>query len=74
MAFVEPEYQGIKEKRKKERGDSKEKKTMKIRFIVPPHSDTVTQVTFVMDFPSVKCELSYKMVRLQNSRFFSQNQ
>lgn len=67
MAFVEPEYQGVKEKRKKERGDSKGKKTMKIPFIVPsphprPHSDTVTQVTFFMDFPSVKCELSYKMV------------
>ena len=35
MAFVEPEYQGVKEKRKKERGDSKGKKTMKIPFIVP---------------------------------------
>ena len=66
MAFVEPEYQGVKEKRKKERGDSKEKNTMKIPFIVPSplplHSDTVTQVAFFMDFPSVKCELSYKTV------------
>ena len=67
MAFVEPEYQGVKEKRKNERGDSKENKTMKIPFIVPPppppsHSDTVSQVTFFMDFPSVKCELSYKLV------------
>ena len=70
MAFVEPEYQGVKDKRKNERGDSKENKTVKIPFIVlprpppppPSHSDTVTQVTFFMDFPSVKCELSYKMV------------
>ena len=69
MAFVEPEYQGVKEKRKKERGDSKEKKNNENSFhcsIPPPppplHSDTVTQVTFFMDFPSVKCELSYKMV------------
>ena len=35
MAFVEPEYQGVKEKREKKRGDSKGKKTMKIPFIVP---------------------------------------
>ena len=64
MAFVEPEYQGVKEKRKQERGDSKKKKQWKFLSLSPrpPDSDTVTQVTFFMDFPSVKCEVSYKMV------------
>lgn len=62
MAFAEPEYQGVKEKRKK-KGETAKKK--KIPFIVPPppllwywyselfhilHTDT--QVTFFMDSPS----------------------
>lgn len=53
---------GVKEKRKK-KGETTKKK--KISFIVPapsPHSDTDTQVTFFMDSPSVKWELSYKIV------------
>ena len=61
MAFVEPEYKGLKEKRKKERGDSKKKK---ISFLVPPNPTLIlipelfhilhtdTQVTFFMDSPS----------------------
>lgn len=66
MAFAEPEYQGVKEKRKK-KGETAKKK--KIPFIVPSppppppllwywyselfhilHTDT--QVTFFMDSPS----------------------
>ena len=66
MASVEPKYQGVKEKRKKERGDSKEKENFFHCCSLPlpphPHSDTDTRVTFFMDSPSVKWELSYKIV------------
>ena len=51
MAFAEPEYQGVKEKRKK-KGETAKKK--KIPFIVPsppppthPYSDTDTQNYFI---------------------------
>ena len=46
MAFVEPEYKGLKEKRKKERGDSKEKENF-FPCSSQPHSDTDTQNYFI---------------------------
>ena len=69
MAFVEPEYQGVKEKRKKERGDSKKKK---ISFIVPPNP-TLILILRIISYTShwysgyllyglSLWELSYKIV------------
>ena len=77
MAFVEPEYQGVKEKRKKERGDSKKKK---ISFIVPPNP-TLILILRIISYTShwysgyllyglSLWELSYKIVyRLWKRRF-----
>ena len=69
MAFVEPEYKGLKEKRKKERGDSKKKK---ISFLVPPNP-TLILILRIISYTShwysgyllyglSLWELSYKIV------------